>query len=149
MSEKLPPQQKGAFFAFLKVSPSRRRPRPARARPLTSGLLPQSLASFQGDLASLTAPAFLLAPQSIVEFAAYWAAHPALFVAPASEPDPARRALLVLRWFLSTLREQHSSRDAAGRRKPLKPLNPFLGELFRGRWVDGAGTTRLVAEQVR
>ncbi|CAL3972834.1 unnamed protein product, partial [Diplocarpon coronariae] len=30
----------------------------------------------------------------------------------------------------------------------MKPLNPFLGELFLGKWVDEAGTTNLVAEQV-
>ena len=30
----------------------------------------------------------------------------------------------------------------------MKPLNPFLGELFIGKWEDEAGTTNLVAEQV-
>lgn len=74
----------------------------------------------------------------------------------------------MLKWFLSTLREQHSSRDECGRKKRLKPLNPFLGECFEGVWrnemdednqegvrsvarrdgKNGLGVTRLVAEQV-
>jgi hypothetical protein len=73
----------------------------------------------------------------MTEFAAYWAEHPAL------------RALCVLKWFLSTLRAQHSNLDDKGKRKRMKPLNPFLGEQFVGKWVDAAGTTNLVAEQVR
>lgn len=85
----------------------------------------------------------------MVEFSAYWAEHPSLFVAPASEPDPEKRALLVLKWFLSTLKQQHSSKDENGKKKRMKPLNPFLGEIFLGKWVDEAGTTNLVAEQVR
>ncbi|KAH8796492.1 hypothetical protein BGZ57DRAFT_747597 [Hyaloscypha finlandica] len=124
-SEKLAPQHKSAFFSFIK-----------------------SLATFKGDLASLTAPPFLLSPQSIVEYSAYWAEHPSLFVAPASEPNPEKRALLVLKWFLSTLKQQHSNKDDNGKRKKMKPLNPFLGELFIGKWEDEAGTTNLVAEQV-
>ncbi|KAJ5054166.1 uncharacterized protein L3040_000448 [Drepanopeziza brunnea f. sp. 'multigermtubi'] len=124
-TEQLPPQQKGAFFSFIR-----------------------SLASFKGDLATLTAPPFLLSSQSIIEYSAYWNESPSLLVAPASEPNPEKRALLVLKWFISTLKEQHSSKDEHGRRKRMKPLNPFLGELFMGKWVDGAGTTNLVAEQV-
>jgi len=54
---------------------------------------------------------------------------------------------LVLKWFLSTLKQQYASRsDKFGNEK--KPLNPFLGELFIGKWVDSAGTTELVSEQV-
>jgi len=30
----------------------------------------------------------------------------------------------------------------------MKPLNPFLGECFVGKWLDEAGTTNLVSEQV-
>ena len=108
----------------------------------------QSIATFRGDLASLTAPPFLLSSQSIVEFSAYWAEHPFLFVAPASEPDPEKRALLVLKWFLSTLKAQHNNKDENGKKKRMKPLNPFLGELFIGCWDDESGRTELVAEQV-
>ncbi|KAF7511694.1 hypothetical protein GJ744_003857 [Endocarpon pusillum] len=85
----------------------------------------KSIASFNGDLSSLTAPAFILSTTSLTEFSAYWAEHPSIFVAPAQEPDPAKRSLLVLKWFLSTLKQQYSSRnDKLGSEK--KPLNPFL-----------------------
>lgn len=96
----------------------------------------------------MTAPPFILGTTSLTEFSAYWTEHPSIFVAPASEPDPAKRALLVLKWFLSTLKSSYSSRsDKFGSEK--KPLNPFLGELFLGKWEDEAGTTQLVSEQVR
>ena len=108
----------------------------------------QSIATFKGDLSSLTAPPFLLSPQSMVEFSTYWAEHPSLFVAPSLESDPEKRMLLVLKWFLSTLKHQHSPVDENGKKKKLKPLNPFLGEIFVGRWCDDAGDTKLVAEQV-
>lgn len=118
------PQNKGSWTAFLK-----------------------SIASFSGDLSSLTAPPFILSSTSLVEFSSYWVEHPSIFVAPAHEKDPAKRALLVLKWFLSTLKQQYASRsEKYGNEK--KPLNPFLGELFLGKWVDEAGTTELVSEQV-
>jgi hypothetical protein len=108
----------------------------------------KSIASFSGDLSSLTAPPFILSSTSLVEFSSYWAEHPSIFVAPAKEKDPQKRALLVLKWFLTTLKQQYASRsDKFGNEK--KPLNPFLGELFLGKWVDSAGTTELVSEQVR
>ena len=96
----------------------------------------------------MTAPPFILSTTSLVEYSSYWAEHPSVFVAPASEQDPAKRSMLVLKWFLSTLKQQYSSRnEKLGSEK--KPLNPFLGELFLGRWEDDAGTTQLVSEQVR
>ncbi|KAH0553034.1 hypothetical protein GP486_006771 [Trichoglossum hirsutum] len=108
----------------------------------------KSIASFTGDLSSLTAPPFILSSTSLVEYSSYWAEHPSIFVAPASEPDPAKRALLVLKWFLSTLKQQYCSRnEKLGSEK--KPLNPFLGELFLGKWEDDdAGATELISEQV-
>ncbi|KAI0890959.1 Oxysterol-binding protein [Annulohypoxylon nitens] len=118
-------QHKSAWFQFIK-----------------------SVATFKGDLASLTAPPFLLAPQSIVEYSTYWAEHPTLLVSPAREECAQKRALRVLQWFLSTLRHQHASKDENGKRKKMKPLNPFLGEIFLGKWQDDAGTTHLVTEQV-
>ncbi|KAG7001924.1 hypothetical protein G7Y79_00030g064570 [Physcia stellaris] len=118
------PQNKGSWSSFLK-----------------------SIASFNGDLSSMTAPPFILGTTSLTEFSAYWTEHPSVFVAPTSEPDPAKRSLLVLKWFLSTLKQQYSSRsDKYGTEK--KPLNPFLGELYLGRWEDAAGETRLVSEQL-
>ena len=95
----------------------------------------------------MTAPAFILSTTSLTEFSAYWAEMPRLLVAPAAEPDPQKRAMLVLKWFLSTLKQQYASRnEKLGSEK--KPLNPFLGELFLGRWDDDVGVTQLVSEQV-
>jgi len=120
----VPPQAKGSWTSFLK-----------------------SIASFNGDLSTMTAPAFILSTKSLTEFSSYWTEHPSVFVAPAAEKDPAKRALLVLQWFISTLKQQYASRsDKLGSEK--KPLNPFLGELFLGKWEDQAGTTELVSEQV-
>ncbi|EGY16692.1 kes1 [Verticillium dahliae VdLs.17] len=107
----------------------------------------QSIASFNGDLSSLTAPPFIVSSTSLTEFSSYWCEHPSLFAAPAKEADPAKRALLVLKWFVSTLKQQYASRsEQYGNEK--KPLNPFLGELFLGKWEDAVGTTELISEQV-
>ncbi|KAJ5601565.1 protein KES1 [Penicillium lagena] len=109
----------------------------------------KSIASFNGDLSSLTAPPFILSSTSLTEYSAYWAEHPSVFVAPAKESDPAKRALLVLKWFLSTLHQQYCSRsEKLGSEK--KPLNPFLGELYIGKWDGGSdvGETSLISEQV-
>ncbi|KAL7919099.1 hypothetical protein ACQKWADRAFT_302314 [Trichoderma austrokoningii] len=107
----------------------------------------KSIASFNGDLSSLTAPPFILSSQSLTEFSSYWATHPPIFTAAAAESDPAKRAMLVLKWFLSTLKHQYASRsEQFGNEK--KPLNPFLGELFLGSWNDEAGKTTLISEQV-
>jgi hypothetical protein len=120
----VPPSARGSWTSFLK-----------------------SITSFSGDLSSLTAPPFILSGVSLVEYSSYWAEHPSLFAAPSEEKDPAKRALLVLKWFLSTLKQQYSSRNEnLGSEK--KPLNPFLGELFLAKWEDKAGTTQLVSEQV-
>ncbi|GAB0138872.1 hypothetical protein EsDP_00007094 [Epichloe bromicola] len=107
----------------------------------------KSIASFNGDLSSLTAPPFILSSQSLTEFSSYWATHPPILTAPTAESDPAKRAMLVLKWFLSTLKHQYASRsEQFGNEK--KPLNPFLGELFLGSWTDEAGETTLISEQV-
>ncbi|KAK4155350.1 hypothetical protein C8A00DRAFT_13564 [Chaetomidium leptoderma] len=111
------------------------------------GTFLKSIASFNGDLSSLTAPPFILSSTSLTEFSSYWCEHPSTFAAPAKEPDAAKRALLVLKWFLTTLKQQYASRsEQYGNEK--KPLNPFLGELFLGKWEDDAGTTELISEQV-
>ncbi|KFA68279.1 hypothetical protein S40285_06641 [Stachybotrys chlorohalonatus IBT 40285] len=103
------------------------------------------LATVKGDVSNVTAPPFVLAPKSAIEIPAAWASCHALFLQPASEPDPAVRALLVAKNYLCSLRQLvgEGSRDAAK-----KPLNPFLGELFLGEFVGDEGVTRLVAEQV-
>jgi hypothetical protein len=89
----------------------------------------------------------VLATQSTVEFPAYWAEHPSLFVAPAAEPDPAKRALIVLRWYLTSLKnQQYGGRNEEDGIK--KPLNAFLGEVFLASWDAEGGKTQLVSEQV-
>ena len=95
----------------------------------------------------MTAPAFILSTTSLTEFSAYWAEMPRILVAPAAEKSAEKRMVLVLKWFLSTLKQQYASRnEKLGSEK--KPLNPFLGELFLGKWDDDVGETRLVSEQV-
>ena len=56
--------------------------------------------------------------------------------------------IAVTRWFISTLKSQYCSRnESMGSEK--KPLNPFLGEVFVGKWQDDkTGETDLVSEQV-
>ncbi|KAK7062614.1 Oxysterol-binding protein 4 [Paramarasmius palmivorus] len=95
----------------------------------------KSIASVSGDLSSMTAPPFILSPVSLTEFPDA-----------TSEED---RALAVLKWFISTLKGQYTSRnESMGSEK--KPLNPVLGELFYGHWPDknGRGQTDLLVEQV-
>jgi len=109
-----------------------------------------SISTVKGDLSTITAPPFLLASQSTVEFPSYWCERPQLLCAPASEPDAQKRCLLVLKWFLASLkRQQYAGRDENAGVK--KPLNAFLGEVFMGAWGgdDGEGRTGLIAEQVR
>lgn len=124
-----------------------------------------------GDLSNVTAPPFFLAPSSVVEVGHCWSQRPGVFAAPALEPDPARRSLLVMRMLLIAMRSQFY---VAG--SPTvsikKPLNAFLGEMFLASWThvptskankgraggelglgmssgdDRPATTRLVAEQV-
>ncbi|EXJ58537.1 hypothetical protein A1O7_05964 [Cladophialophora yegresii CBS 114405] len=106
-----------------------------------------SISTIRGDLSNITAPPFVLDTKSAVELPAFWAERPSVFVAPASAEDPAKRALLVLKWFLSSLRnQQYVGRSEAEGIK--KPINAFLGELFLASWEDDAGLTRLVSEQV-
>lgn len=100
-------------------------------------------------MSSLTAPSFILSPVSLCEYSAYWGEHPDVFVAPALESDPEKRFLLVLKWFIATLKGQFSARKTnLGSEK--KPFNPILGELFLGRWPDhdNIGETILISEQV-
>ncbi|KAG9659840.1 Oxysterol-binding protein, partial [Aureobasidium melanogenum] len=70
-------------------------------------------------------------------------------MADASEPDAQKRCLLVLKWFLASLkRQQYAGRDESAGVK--KPLNAFLGEIFMGAWggSNGEGRTCLISEQV-
>ncbi|TCD62831.1 Oxysterol binding protein [Steccherinum ochraceum] len=115
----VPASQKGSWASFLK-----------------------SIASFSGDLSSLTAPPFILSPISLTEF-------PELFAAIAEAKSEEDRSIAVLKWFISTLKGQYTSRnEKLGSEK--KPLNPVLGELFYGYWPDtnNRGQTNLLVEQV-
>ncbi|KAF9491132.1 oxysterol binding protein [Pleurotus eryngii] len=126
VGEAVPASQRGSWTSFLK-----------------------SIASFSGDLSSMTAPPFILSPVSLTEFPAYWCERPELFAAIADAKSDEDRALAVLKWFISTLKGQYTSRnDTMGSEK--KPLNPVLGELFYGMWPDegGRGQTDLLVEQV-
>ncbi|KAF1993057.1 Oxysterol-binding protein, partial [Amniculicola lignicola CBS 123094] len=107
-----------------------------------------SIAVISGDLSNITAPPFVLAENSTTELPQYWADHPSLFIAPAKGQSEEERALLVLKWFLGSLKnQQHAGRKPEDGIK--KPLNAFLGELFIGKWDSEAiGETRLVSEQV-
>ncbi|CAK7265882.1 hypothetical protein SEPCBS57363_001815 [Sporothrix epigloea] len=72
---------------------------------------------------------------SVVEVGQCWAQRPAVFAAPALEPDAGRRCLLVLRMFLIALRSQlYVGGSPTSSIK--KPLNAFLGELFLAEWTD-------------
>jgi len=123
----VPAAQKGSWTSFLK-----------------------SLAGFTGDLSAMTAPPFILSPTSLTEFPAYWCERPELFAQIADGKTEEARALAVLRWFISTLKGQYTSRnESMGSEK--KPLNPVLGELFYGYWPEAkerGGKTTLVVEQV-
>lgn len=87
-----------------------------------------------------------LAPFTPLELTQFWLTSPQSFVAAALEADPSKRAILVLKWYLASLRLQAG--DAG--RTPGKPIDPVLGEHFVG-WWDGdeaTGRTDLAAEQV-
>ena len=126
----------------------------------------KSISSFSGDLSSLSAPPFILSPVSLSEFSQYWGTYQDLFLTIAQinkhnyevffpqirsvkSPDVARM-LAVLQWYLATLKCQYTSRTQGGRFEK-KPLNPFLGELFVGKWENNRskkGDTILLTEQV-
>ena len=78
-----------------------------------------SIASFSGDLSSMTAPPFILSPVSLTEFPgaslyrsevyfaypapAYWCERPELFSAIADAATEEDRSLAVLDWFIVSL----------------------------------------------
>ncbi|RDB15739.1 Protein KES1, partial [Hypsizygus marmoreus] len=110
----VPASQRGSWTSFLK-----------------------SIASFSGDLSSLTAPPFILSPVFLTEFPAYWCEHPDIFAAIADAKDDESRALAVLRWFISTLKGQYTSRNESMGSEKKYPSTP-----------SSASTTTLLVEQV-
>ncbi|KAF9137646.1 glycerol ethanol, ferric requiring protein [Mortierella sp. GBA39] len=108
-----------------------------------------TLASFSGDLSSLTCPSFLLSSVSLLEYSQYWGDHPKLFASISKGETPEERLLNATRWFISTLYGSYSSRSTtAGMEK--KPYNPVLGEQYFAQWTgdEETGDTILKAEQV-
>ena len=104
----------------------------------------KSIATFSGDLSTLTAPSFILSGTSLLEYSSYWGEHPELFSDIADTKTEEERIVAAVKWYISTLKGQFSARhESAGGEK--KPLNPLLGETFHGSWPDG---TTLIAEQV-
>ncbi|RVX68089.1 hypothetical protein B0A52_08228 [Exophiala mesophila] len=113
------------------------------------------LSTVRGDISHITAPPFILAPSSLIEFPSYLAERPALFVASAHEDTPERRLLCVLKHYLSCLQRQYYvGRTVKEGLK--KPLNPFLGELFFCEYTQldlddeksSAASVRVISEQV-
>ncbi|KIX10450.1 uncharacterized protein Z518_01533 [Rhinocladiella mackenziei CBS 650.93] len=113
------------------------------------------LATVRGDISHITAPPFILAPQSLTEFPSYWAERPSLFTAAAHESSAEKRILVVLKLYLASLQRQYYvGRSVKEGLK--KPLNPFLGELFFCEYTDhvvtaekaSASTVRVISEQV-
>ncbi|KAG2235577.1 hypothetical protein INT48_002351 [Thamnidium elegans] len=124
--DKIPQEQKSAFHSFLK-----------------------SLASFSGDLSSLTCPTFLLAPVSLIEYTEYWTQQPELFTAITKSDDEVERMVAFVKWFISSLHASYSRRVPKGEWEK-KPYNPVLGEQFKMAWGDvgGTGETDVLVEQV-
>ncbi|KAI8997706.1 hypothetical protein BDB01DRAFT_772046 [Pilobolus umbonatus] len=119
--ESIPADQQGSFSSFLKT-----------------------LASFTGDLSSLTCPSFLLAPASLLEYSSYWADQPSLLCDIGKSSDPEERFFAAFKWFISSLNGSFSSRVPKGEWEK-KPFNPILGEQYLVEWED---KTRIVCEQV-
>ena len=105
------------------------------------------LSSVKGDLANVTIPPFFLAPKSVTQVPASWSERPSNFSALAKETDPQVRALLVLKFFLASLRTQfYVDGDVKGGIK--KPLNAFLGEIYSAKYTEGDDTVEILSEQV-
>ncbi|EEB08560.2 oxysterol binding protein [Schizosaccharomyces japonicus yFS275] len=78
------------------------------------------------DLSRVTLPTFVLEPRSMLERITNFMSHPGLCFPLSSEPDPTRRFLNVVRFYLSGWHIRP--------RGVKKPLNPILGETFTGFW---------------
>jgi hypothetical protein len=105
------------------------------------------ISSVKGDLANTTIPPFFLAPKSVTQIPASWSERPSNFAAPAKEADPQKRALLVLKFFLASLRTQFYV-DGDTKAGIKKPLNAFLGEIYTAKWTHDGSTAEIISEQV-
>lgn len=120
----------------------------------------RSIASYNGDLSSLTAPPFILSPNSLLEYSQYWGTQLELLLKPEDVINNKSqkicpelvRMLAVIRWFIATLKSQYTSRTDSHHSEK-KPLNPFLGEVFVAKFSDPStdqklGETNVIIEQV-
>ena len=61
----------------------------------------KSIATFTGDLSTLTAPSFILSGTSILEYSSYWGEHPDLFCDIIKAENPETRMLAVVKWCMN------------------------------------------------
>ncbi|OZJ04858.1 hypothetical protein BZG36_02620 [Bifiguratus adelaidae] len=111
----------------------------------------KTLASFTGDLSSMTCPSFLLSPISVLEYSGYWCDYPNLLAAITQFNDPEDRMIACVKWFISSLAGSYTSRVQKHKGEwEKKPYNPVLGEQYFAKWadVDGSGETEMICEQV-
>lgn len=108
------------------------------------------IATVKGDLSNITAPPSVLSTKSVTEIPGSWAERHELFLLPPQERDPAKRALLVLKNYLCSLKRQtYTAATEGSDGGAKKPLNAFLGELFLGTFQGNDGSeTQLISEQV-
>lgn len=60
----------------------------------------KSIATFTGDLSTLTAPSFILSGTSILEYSSYWGEHPDLLCSIAAAGDAEARMVAVVKWCM-------------------------------------------------
>ncbi|EEB07239.2 oxysterol binding protein [Schizosaccharomyces japonicus yFS275] len=107
----------------------------------------KTLATFTGDLSSLTAPSFILSGTSLLEYLSYWYEYPEIFVSIPDGKTPLERMMNVLKWYICGINREYASRNQSyGTEK--KPLNPILGELLIGSWDSSKGKVDITVEQV-
>eukprot|EP00123_Amoebidium_parasiticum_P010911 comp20404_c0_seq1/m.25825 comp20404_c0_seq1/g.25825 ORF comp20404_c0_seq1/g.25825 comp20404_c0_seq1/m.25825 type:complete len:395 (-) comp20404_c0_seq1:722-1906(-) len=95
---------------------------------------------------SKSAPPEVLSGRSFLEEQCHWLDYPDYLVA-AHDPNPMKRLLLVVQWYLSALSGLYKINGG----KTCKPYNPVLGETLHVKMHDPASTWQhieMLAEQV-
>ncbi|CAL1535992.1 unnamed protein product [Lymnaea stagnalis] len=80
------------------------------------------------DLTKVVLPTFILEKRSLLEMFADYMCHPDLFLKIPEIPDPEKRMLAVLEWYLSAF---HVGKQGSVAKKP---YNPIIGETFHCSW---------------
>ncbi|XP_059144040.1 oxysterol-binding protein-related protein 11-like isoform X2 [Physella acuta] len=80
------------------------------------------------DLTKVVLPTFILEKRSLLEMFADYMCHPDLFLKIPEYPEPEKRMLAVLEWYLSSF---HVGRQGSVAKKP---YNPIIGETFHCSW---------------